>query len=658
MIKVSDFGITRGVPVQCIRMENELGEYVELLDFGASIHAIGVRDENGQIDDVTLGAPDAAALDGMNMEGVVVGRCANRIADARFSIGDKEFCLEAGRGGHCLHSGSGNWATKHFDTTLDEAKNEVHFSYRDHGEGGFESALLAEVIYRFDRVAPGGRTRLLIEYRVTPEEDTVVAPTNHTYFNLGCEDVRDHVLMLRADRYAVKAESGVPDGRILPVDGTPLDFRLPRAMREAMEVHPETLWPEDNRAYDDCLLLEGSGMRKAGALYCRKNGRRMEVFTDMPALVLFTFAAPREVPGKNGELYGAFRSVCLETGYAINAVNCPAFDQPITRAGETFVSRTAYVFSAPSVQPLKKGRGFVPQIEPKVLDRIPDKLIDIPYASQSESQKLDLYYPFEASDSCGTGRNQEGKYPVIVYFHGGGFSLGDKQDEDLEPMLRALERGYVLVSANYRGSDEELFPAALDDAKAVIRFLRGNADRYRIDPDRIGVWGPSSGGWQVSMLGVTGELAAFEDLSQGNADQSSRVQAVLDWCGPCGSFADMDRQMAEAGFVVRRPHSDEHSPESRFLGIPLSHATGLCRLASPTEYVTEQVPPFMIVHGTGDEAVPVQQSVGFALRIREIAGSEKVTLYLAKDEPHHGNKWYTESWVTDMGLDFFDRILK
>ena len=298
---------------------------------------------------------------------------------------------------------------------------------------------------------------------------------------------------------------------------------------------------------------------------------------------------------------------------------------------------------------LKKKKGYIPPIDPEVTDQIEHKVLNVPYAEQSPSQVLDIYYP---------GGTLSGPYPTIVYYHGGGFAIGEKNDEDLEPMLCSLERGYVVVSVEYRKSAEARFPAALYDAKAAIRFLKANAGFYRLDASRIGVWGPSSGGWIVGMLGVTAGNPAFEDLSMGNASFSSEVDAVLDWCGPCAGFDRLDPMAIESGLPLRRPHSSPDSPESRFLGTDISLVPELCRLANPCIYAHADIPPFFLVHGTADESVPAAQSIAFADALRSKAGEEKVRLYLAEGQPHHGNPWYTEEWVITMCLDFFDETLK
>lgn len=282
-------------------------------------------------------------------------------------------------------------------------------------------------------------------------------------------------------------------------------------------------------------------------------------------------------------------------------------------------------------------------------EHVKKKIYDIPYAAQSPSQILDIWYPNEESAE---------PYPVIVHFHGGGFSRGGHREDSVEPMLRGVDRGYVVVSVEYRKSGEARFPAMLYDAKAAIRFLKANAEEYRLDADRISLWGPSAGGWIAAMAALMAGNPAFEDLSMGNAGYDSRVAAVVDWCGPCGGFLDMDAAYRREGTKGEQEHDAPDSPESEFMGAPLPHIPELVRLASPYVYVNPGMPPFIIVHGTADRIVPVAQSVRLADEIRRVAGEDKVELHIEQDVPHHGRVWWHEDYAADICFDFLDRKLK
>lgn len=281
---------------------------------------------------------------------------------------------------------------------------------------------------------------------------------------------------------------------------------------------------------------------------------------------------------------------------------------------------------------------------------IKKKILDIPYAEQSPSQILDIWYPNEESGE---------PYPVIVHFHGGGFKFGGHREDSAEPMLRGTHRGYAVVSVEYRKSGESRFPAMLYDAKAAIRFLKSNAEKYQLDPQRIALWGPSAGGWIVSMAALTPGNPAFEDLTMGNPETDSSVAAVIDWCGPCGGFLDMDiPYKTDPARESEQIHDAPDSAESEFMGAPLPKIPELVRLANPCTYVNKDMPPFMIVHGTADRVVPVEQSMKLAETIKAVAGENRVTIYLAEGAPHHGRIWWHEEWVADMCFDYLDRILK
>lgn len=165
-------------------------------------------------------------------------------------------------------------------------------------------------------------------------------------------------------------------------------------------------------------------------------------------------------------------------------------------------------------------------ISPALLATASKVIKNLAYSSVSESDKLDLYLP----------KIGKKPYPLIVYFHGGAFRFGAKDDTSLEPMLRGLAKGYAVASVSYRLSGEARFPAMILDGKCALRYLHSISKQYDLDEDRFAIWGPSSGGYLVSMLGLTQGNPAFEDPSLGFPDSSSRVRAVIDWCGPVSGF--------------------------------------------------------------------------------------------------------------------------
>jgi acetyl esterase/lipase len=279
-------------------------------------------------------------------------------------------------------------------------------------------------------------------------------------------------------------------------------------------------------------------------------------------------------------------------------------------------------------------------------DNIKRKWLDIAYAAKSQAQKLDIYLPEEG----------DGPFPVILSIHGGAFKSGDKGDGQLTPMLVGLKRGYAVVSINYRLSGEAIFPAQIYDVKAAIRWIRANAKQYKLNPDKIAAWGGSAGGHLSAMAGTSGDVKELEDLSQGNADQSSRVQAVVDWFGPT-DFLKMDDHAKESKVKNPQIHSIPDSPESELIGSNLVDAPDLAKAANPETYITKDDPPFFIQHGLVDPLVPYPQSVSLAEKIEKIAGKEKVNIELIPGSGHGGPSFSTEQNLNKVFL-FLDKILK
>lgn len=278
-------------------------------------------------------------------------------------------------------------------------------------------------------------------------------------------------------------------------------------------------------------------------------------------------------------------------------------------------------------------------------DSTPQKWTDIAYATTSEAQKMDIYLP-EAGQA---------PFPVIVSIHGGAFKFGDKADNQVTPMLEGLKRGYAVVSINYRLSREAIFPAQIHDVKAAIRFIRANAKKYNLNPDKIAVWGGSAGGYLSAMAGTSGDVVTLEDLKMGNGNQLSRVQAVVDWFGPI-DFLQMDPQFQKSG-KGKPDHSAADSPESQLMGKQITQVPDLVKIANPTTYITPDDPPFFIEHGTIDHLIPTQQSIDFAAALEKVLGKDKLTLKLLEGADHGGPQFETKENL-ELVFQFLDQHLK
>ena len=276
------------------------------------------------------------------------------------------------------------------------------------------------------------------------------------------------------------------------------------------------------------------------------------------------------------------------------------------------------------------------------------KALNIPYALLSVAQSLDIYLP-DADD---------GPFPVIIAIHGGAFMGCDKADLQVLPMLEGLQRGYAVVSINYRMSGEAQFPALVQDAKAAVRWVRANAQHYSLDPQRISAWGGSAGGYLVNMLGISAGVPELEDLGLGNPEQPCHVQAVVAWYAPA-NFLKMDEHLAESGLLAPPGfrHNEANSPESLLLGQIITAIPERVKAANPETYIRPDGPPILLQHGTRDPVVPVQQSIELADKLRQVWGKERVTLELLEGAEHADARFETPENVARV-LDFLDKHLK
>jgi acetyl esterase/lipase len=241
---------------------------------------------------------------------------------------------------------------------------------------------------------------------------------------------------------------------------------------------------------------------------------------------------------------------------------------------------------------------------------------DLSYVSNGhERQKLDLYLPKAGSN-----------LPLVINIHGGAFKMGSKEQG---VPLDYLQKGYAVASINYRLSQHAKFPAQIEDCKAAVRWLRAHASEYQLDPNRFASWGSSAGGHLAAMLGVAGDTKEFDVGA--NLDQSSRVQAVVDYFGPT-DFLQMDAHRLPNGMT----HDPANSPESELIGGSIQENKDKTAKANPITYVTPGDPPFLICHGDQDPLVPFHQSVLLEAALKKAGVA--VTFYTVKGAGHGGFK--------------------
>lgn len=340
MIRTEEFGKLRsGDSVQKYVIYNKKGESVELLDYGAAIHSVNVRDKDGNLSDVVLGVEKAEDLEHNSFEGITIGRCANRIGFGKCVLDGREVQLECNMFGHFLHGASGNYGFKHFKGTVNEEENSVTFRYFDTGEGGFDCNVDAAVTFSFD-----DDSRLRIHYHMVPDGTTVISPTNHTYFNLSGGDVRKLQFQVCTDQIVNRAEFGLPCGGTHSAKGSPADFTAMRTIGEAMDSDRDGYFERLPKRFDEFYVLPGDLRTWAAHLHDDVTGRSIKVYTDMEALIIFNGIAQSEVVGKGGAAYRGYCGFCMETQFVPNAVNCRGFRSPVFRKGEAYDSTTIYEF--------------------------------------------------------------------------------------------------------------------------------------------------------------------------------------------------------------------------------------------------------------------------------------------------------------------------
>jgi acetyl esterase/lipase len=272
--------------------------------------------------------------------------------------------------------------------------------------------------------------------------------------------------------------------------------------------------------------------------------------------------------------------------------------------------------------------------------------LDVPFATVSSAQKLDIYLP-----STGNA-----PFPVLVWIHGGGWKNGDKKQFRTTNMLsELLAHGYAVVAINYRLSGEAIFPAQIFDVKASIRWIKANAATYAFNSNKIGVWGSSAGGHLSALAGTSGGVAELEDMSLGNSNFTSKVQAAVDWFGPT-DFLKMD-SMASTHGCAPFGHNAANSPESALIGYQITKRPDLVAKANPITYISSDDPPFFIEHGLIDCTVSHEQSQLLYDKLLPVLGGQKLKLKFFEDTGHGGGLFSNAATVMEV-IDFLDLHLK
>ena len=354
-MKIETFGtLSSGESCSLITIRNQNGMTAVLTDVGASLVKLFVPDRDGNFRDVVLGYDDPHYYEiNYSCFGATVGPIANRIAHHRFTLNGQEYLLSPWGGRDAmLHCFPESYALRKWNIEPEEdpdAQSVTFYLFSPDGEGGLPGNRDVSVTYTLT-----DDNDLMIRYFSLSDKDTLMNLTNHSYFNLNGHDsgsAAGQYLWMDSDRIAVEDEDQCPTGDYLPVEGTVYDFRKEKVIGKdfRLKTDDDPGFP----GYDNAFVVnDGKVLEEARLTACMRSaesGIRMEVYTDLPSIQLYTanLRSDKDLmknPGK-GVCYGNHAGIALETQYVPNAVNCGNAAVPLLRAGEEMVSLTVYRFT-------------------------------------------------------------------------------------------------------------------------------------------------------------------------------------------------------------------------------------------------------------------------------------------------------------------------
>lgn len=338
------FGKTgEGEEIFLYTLENAKGIKAKVMNYGAILVNLFVPDRDGNCADIVMGydrAEDYFANG--SFFGAVIGPNANRIANARFTLDGVEYRLAANNGPNNLHSDAEAGVHKRI-WEAEEGEESVTFSLRlSDGDMGFPGNKELRVRYTLTE-----ENELRLEYDGSSDKNTPINMTNHSYFNLDGHDagnMEDHVLTLHAASFTEILPGAIPTGRLMPVEGTPMDFRTPKRIGEEIDEAWEQLQMVGGYDHNWCLDDFNGDVRLIASVTNASGSRCMEVYTDLPGVQFYAGNAIQSHTGKNGALYEKRGAFCLETQYYPDTVNEPDFPSAIFGPHRAYHTVTVFRF--------------------------------------------------------------------------------------------------------------------------------------------------------------------------------------------------------------------------------------------------------------------------------------------------------------------------
>lgn len=340
MIKKTYSFEKNGVVNDVYTLSNAQGTTVDILTYGARIHRITLPDRNGKFKDIVVGCRHPEGYYKENPYfGATIGRFANRIGGSKFTLNGKEYILEANEGKNSLHGG----VSEDFSRVVWQAEIVKDGLVLTHlspdGAGGYPGNLSVKLT-----VSLSENNELTLDYQAVSDRDTVCNLTNHTYFNLGGKPtVLEHELMINARQITPVDEELIPHGEYMDIDGTPYSFLYAKPIGK--DIFSDAPLIERCGGYDFnyCLDRIGKGLERCACVYDPESGRKMECYTTLPGLQLYTACSTGGFKGKKA--YVDHCALCLETQGFPNSPNCPSYPSSVLKAGETYHEITTYKFS-------------------------------------------------------------------------------------------------------------------------------------------------------------------------------------------------------------------------------------------------------------------------------------------------------------------------
>lgn len=348
MYKKEHFGTTSDRnQVEQYTLINKNGVTASFLNLGAVWTSMRVPDKNGTLEDVILGYDTVdAVLKNEGHLGEIIGRNANRIANARFVLKGTVYKLQANHGSNNLHSGPDFYRNRIWNAVISEEDQETALSFSlesPDGDQGYPGH--AKIMVRYTLTEAN---EIKIKYHMICDQDTIANFTNHAYFNLAGhkeKDAMNQMVWIDADYFTPVNKNLVPTGETLSVKGTPMDFTRMKPIKRDIGVEDEQLRFGNGYDHNWVLNHKRKNLALSAKAYDEKSRRGLEVYTDLPGLQFYTANyLSSEFPAKEGMSYGPRQAYCFETQYFPDAVNISGFPSPILEAGKEYRTTTIYKF--------------------------------------------------------------------------------------------------------------------------------------------------------------------------------------------------------------------------------------------------------------------------------------------------------------------------